>query len=525
MKTLSLYRKRSLVLLTLACVMSACSRPGAPAARGAIDPAAEKIVLQKGTVENRVVATGKVIARAESQLAFARSGRIAEVLAKEGDLVQKGQPLARIDSTDLQNLADQQWANFLAAQAAYSQTIKGPTSAELTAAQAELTSAEAAYADLGRTPSANTLGSLRLAIANAEATLKQRQDAMTDQSPDLANVTAALQNAKATLAQRQAAYDQRAQRDPGVGASPEALDLQRATNDLAVAKASYDKTVQNAQLDLQRAQNELNKARADYNAKLEKATSGKLTNAQAQIEQAKKNLAALQPVAETIQQREAQMQQAQFAWKSAADALKGATLIAPYAGLVTNVPINLGDWVNTGMTALQLADFSVPVFEIDVDEADLGSVKPGQDARVRLQTYPDLRLAAKVESVALIGTTSGASGAVVTYKVKLALGKAINAATPAILINMSGTGEVVTARATDALVVPTRALMIDTTTRAFSLQKVTGAGDQARLETVPVKLGFRDADKVEIVDGVSVGDTIVVPVVKTLPSTGGPGGT
>ena len=341
MKTLSLYRKRSLVLLTLACVMSACSRPGAPAARGAIDPAAEKIVLQKGTVENRVVATGKVIARAESQLAFARSGRIAEVLAKEGDLVQKGQPLARIDSTDLQNLADQQWANFLAAQAAYSQTIKGPTSAELTAAQAELTSAEAAYADLGRTPSANTLGSLRLAIANAEATLKQRQDAMTDQSPDLANVTAALQNAKATLAQRQAAYDQRAQRDPGVGASPEALDLQRATNDLAVAKASYDKTVQNAQLDLQRAQNELNKARADYNAKLEKATSGKLTNAQAQIEQAKKNLAALQPVAETIQQREAQMQQAQFAWKSAADALKGAT---------REVPVKISSWMCVRMS-------------------------------------------------------------------------------------------------------------------------------------------------------------------------------
>ena len=112
----------------------------------------------------------------------------------------------------------------------------------------------------------------------------------------------------------------------------------------------------------------------------------------------------------------------------------------------------------------------------------------------------------------------------VTYKVKLALENATKDAATPILINMSGTGEVVTARAADVLVLPTRALVIDTTTRAFSVQKLVGSGDKAMVETAPVKLGFRDADKVEISEGIAQGDIIVVPVLKTLPSNGGPGG-
>ncbi len=41
----------------------------------------------------------------------------------------------------------------------------------------------------------------------------------------------------------------------------------------------------------------------------------------------------------------------------------------------------------------------VPIFELDVDEADLGQVKVGQSALVRLQTYPDQPINAKVESI------------------------------------------------------------------------------------------------------------------------------
>ena len=295
-----LRNKLSLILVTItATLLAGCSRPGATVAPGTLDPAAEKITVEKGAVENRVVATGKVIARSQAGVAFARSGRVITVPVKEGDAVKKGQVIMALDSTDLQTSADQQWANFLSAQATYSQSIKGPSAIELAAAQAALDSAQAAYADLSRKPGANTLASLRASVQNAETTLRQRQAAISAASPDLASVSATLQNARASLQQRQAAYDRRAARDAGIGASPEALDLERATNDFNAAKANYDKTADNAHLDLERAQNDLERARSDYNAKFDKATAAQIASGASQIEQAKKNLAALQPVAET----------------------------------------------------------------------------------------------------------------------------------------------------------------------------------------------------------------------------------
>lgn len=186
-----------------------------------------------------------------------------------------------------------------------------------------------------------------------------------------------------------------------------------------------------------------------------------------------------------------------------------ATIVAPFTGLVTRLTADAGDWVNAGATVIEIADFSVPIFEVDVDEVDLGGLQVGQTARVRLQTYPDQPIIAKVDSVASIGTSSGS---VVNYKVKLTLGKAEateGQMQPVILINMSGMGEIVTASANEALVLPNRTLTIDSQTKGYSVELLKGDGTT---EKVPVKLGFRDAEQAQVLSGVAAGDMVIVPV-------------
>ena len=464
-----------MVVAAASMVLAACSAGPQSAANATAN--AEKITVENGSVENRVIATGKVIARAQSSIAFPQSGVVTAVMVTEGQQVKKGDALATLDTADLTLSAQQQWASYLSAQAAYSESIKGPSAAEIRAAQASIASAGAQIASA-------KAGKDNLYVGPSEA--------------DLVQVKADLQNAEVELQSAQAAYDRAFRQNPaGIGASQEAVSLEKATNNYNKAKAAYDvKFQQPTSADV---------ASAD----------AQISSANSQIQSARQTLDALKPVSETIQQRDAQMQQAYVAWQQAQEKIKNATLVAPFDGLVTAVNYEVGDWANTGAAAVQLADFSVPIFEVDVDEADLGGIKAGQDARVRLQTYPNQPIAAKVESVSTVGSDTGT---IVTYKVKLSLGQAMSSTNtaspdaaqdvPTVLISMSGTSEIVTAKAEGTAVVPSRALTIDSATNTYTVERLLADG---KTEKVVVKLGYRDSDKAQILEGVKTGDTLVIP--------------
>ena len=70
---------------------------------------AAKVTVGTGSVENRIVATGKVVARADVNVAFQRGGIVTEVLVKEGQQVKAGDKLATLDTTDLDLTAQQQF--------------------------------------------------------------------------------------------------------------------------------------------------------------------------------------------------------------------------------------------------------------------------------------------------------------------------------------------------------------------------------------------------------------------------------
>ncbi len=449
-------------------VLSACSTRNIPFLGGnqqqASAPTAstERVTVEEGDIEDRVIGTGKIVARKTTDVPFGQAGTIVEVSVKVGDSVKKGQPLARIDDTSLKNAVRQQQLNVLAALAAYSQTVAGPSAADVAAAEAALRSANAAYADLGRQPT------------QAEMAAEQ----------------ASLQNAEASLRAAQAAYDRRAARDPGISASSEALALEKATNDYNLAKANYD-------------------------AKFEKKTTAQYASASAAIANAKKGLAALQPAAETIEAAKIKVEQARLTLELAEAELPNAVLLSPVDGLVTAVNIDVGESAGGTAAAMQIVDFAEPVFEVNLDEVDLSSVKIGQEARLRLQTYPERPIKALVSEIALAGT---ASGNVTTYLVRLTVPR--TEGQPMILLSMSGTAEIITSRIAKAVLVPSGALIVNTQSKTYSVLKVNGEA----VETIVVEIGAKSTDKTQILKGVAVGDVLAIPAVRVQTSAAGPGG-
>jgi len=442
-----------------AALLTACALPNAPGLPGTANTAgaaadaaqtATRVTAETGSIEEEVVGTGSITANTTVDVAFQTGGTIKDVLVSVGDQVKKGQTLATLDDSDLRLTAESRWASYISAQAALSETVKGPSSAELKKAQAALSSAQAAYSDLFKEPS----------------------------ETDLIQVQADLQSAEAAVKAAQAAYDRRAARDPGVGASSEALELEKATISFNKAKAAYD-------------------------AKFAKPSNASVSSASSQIQSARAALDALQPVSETITQRQASVDQAYIAWQQADKDVSKATLVAPMDGLVTAVNIVAGANANSGAAAVQIADFAEPIFVVNIDEADLGSVQIGQNARVRLQTYPDQQIPAKVTSISPIGTTS--SG-ITTYQVKLTIPRSSD--TPNILLNMSGTSEIVTTQINDAILVPSGALVEsgEGNAREYSLLVERGNGQP---QSVRVTIGERSGSKVQILTGISAGDVIV----------------
>jgi HlyD family secretion protein len=519
-KKLPIRLPAAITLLLVASLVAACSAaPGTTQQSSSTNQATgQRITVTKGTISNLITATGKVVARATAQLSFSSSAPVKTVNVNVGDQVKAGQALASLDTTSLEFSARSAHASFIDAQAAYSLTIKPPSQADLEAAQAGVINAQEAYSTALKGATSAELGSASASVKSAQAALDALSIPPT--AEDVASQLANLQNAEATLKQKQAAYDSAFQRNPaGIGGTSAGLDLEQATNNYNAAKAAYDKLFQKP-TDSAIASAKAQVASAQANWANLAPTKEKIAAAQQALATAQSKLEALTPSDEAIAQSQAKLDQATTSWQQAEKAIQDATLKAPFDGMIAAVNVDPGDSSGTG-TAIEVADFAVPQFEISVDEADMGGVKVGEDAMVLLQSYPNISIPAKVERVDAAGSTSGS---IVTFNVFLSIGQAKTAddTQPTILLGMSGTSQVVTAQATDAIIIPNRALTVDSTTKAYSVQRVSPTGT---VEKVQITVGFKGTDSVQALDGVNVGDILLVPTSTRTNSGGGfPGG-
>jgi HlyD family secretion protein len=97
--------------------------------------------VTRGSIMSTVSATGSVASPTQSKLAFKSGGRLTELLVAVGDNVDEGQPVARIDVSDLQVALAQAQASYSSAVAKLEQTKAGAKPEEIASAQAQLDSA------------------------------------------------------------------------------------------------------------------------------------------------------------------------------------------------------------------------------------------------------------------------------------------------------------------------------------------------------------------------------------------------
>ncbi len=326
-----------------------------------------------------------VIEGAQAAVVAEMGGRVIELAADEGDAVQAGQVLARLDDAALQVQVKQAQAAVRAAEADLAQVQVGARSEEIAAAQAALTQAQAER-------------------DGAVAAYKNTENMLKNPQQLLAQIDAARAGAKLAEQSVAAAKSKLA----------EARWWRDFYDDDKGRHKSLDKQIAIAQSNLDAAQAQLDGANAQVNALLAVRRAPVMLQAQvnsalsgysltvASVSVAGAALAELKagPMPEEIALAEAQLHQAQAQLKLAQAYQSRAELRAPLTGLVASRSVHVGETVQPGAVLMTVSNLDEVTLVVYVPQTQLPRVRIGTPAQVFVDAYPGQTFTGRVSFMA-----------------------------------------------------------------------------------------------------------------------------
>lgn len=209
-----------------------------------------------------------------------------------------------------------------------------------------------------------------------------------------------------------------------------------------------------------------------------------------------------------LQQAEAQVQQSKANLEQLNEQLSYTTLVSPIDGMVLSRDVEVGDAVSSilvlGSTAtlvMTIGDIHQVYVDGKVDEADIGNVYLGQQARIHVESFPSKLFYGKVTKIAPLGVEKDN---VTTFEVRVSIdnpGGELKA-------NMTANAEIVVTEHHNALSVPEQAMTWDNDKNAFVFVPDPKSKDGQK--KIPVTAGISNGSRTEILGGLKEGDTAVL---------------
>ncbi|MDH5546834.1 MAG: efflux RND transporter periplasmic adaptor subunit [Gammaproteobacteria bacterium] len=178
-------------------------------------------------------------------------------------------------------------------------------------------------------------------------------------------------------------------------------------------------------------------------------------------------------------------------------------IVAPFDGMVASLEAQEGQWLAPPEPLLTLVDVSNTEAELRVDAADSAGLVQGQQVEMSSDAYPGRTWMEKI--IRISGTTETRnSGNFVSVHVSL------GSEAPDLKVGQQVDAAIYTASNNRALVVPIEAIL-----QVDGQPHVTVSLND-RVHFVPVKTGIQSLSHIEIVQGVSIGQRVLLPGNKQL---------
>ena len=196
---------------------------------------------------------------------------------------------------------------------------------------------------------------------------------------------------------------------------------------------------------------------------------------------------------------ESEIKEQELNFQIAKKNLEDTTLKAPFSGLITEVFVKAGDYINSGREVAYIIDDSSYEIEVAVNEIDSLEIEVGQEAIIILDAFPGREFSGRVKEIH--NYTQNVNG-VVTLPVTVQLDKTDRQFKP----GFSALVEIIIGKAEGELLVPISALL-----ERKGQQMVVKVVDNKPVFT-PVKVGFSDGVYTAIEEGLAEGEEIVINV-------------
>jgi HlyD family secretion protein len=410
-------------------------------------------VVGRGTLRVTVTASGGLEPEAEVNLSFDLPGRVDEVLVDIGDEVVAGQPLARLETSDLERAVQQ---------------------AELTLRQAELRleriTQPADETDISRAQHAvdQAAAALEVAQINLDGVLNS---VLLNES--LEDARSAFDDAKERYESYLREYEE-GERDYWY--------VDQAEQRYEDTELALERVQQQVDLQLESAQNEVSRAWQTY-------------------QEAQDNLELLLEGADELDLETARLDvdAAELGLERAVNDLENAVLVAPFGGLVSAVNVEVEELAPTGLPAVSLVDPSRFEITISADEIDVAVLDVGLPVEVTVDAFPDLRLSGVVER---IGPAAVFTEGAVAYPVVISVDETD---TP-LRAGMSATTVIMVEELENQLLIPNWVVRVDQTTGQTYVHRQIAEG----LERVDIELGIRYEGSSQVLGGLEEGDVLVL---------------
>jgi RND family efflux transporter MFP subunit len=202
-----------------------------------------------------------------------------------------------------------------------------------------------------------------------------------------------------------------------------------------------------------------------------------------------------------LQLAEADAASAAAAAANAEESLRSATVVSPFNGAVANKNVTTGQVVSAGTPLMLVEDISSVYVTVNVEQKDLGRIKPGLPAEVAVDSFFSRKFEGVVE---IINPTANKSARVFETKIKVVNGEGL------LKPGMFASVQIKTGEKGEVLVVPQNSLV--------SIQGMffTFIADGDRAKRQQVEIGQVIEQVVEIKSGLAAGQKIIVTNVNKL---------